>query len=122
MPPLLERFTMTLYQPGVYGEQLISGGGISYVVVGQAAIAAGVVVVKASTGRLARVLVTTGTTAAQNITFFDNATAGSGNIIGLVPGGATAGQIFDFGFVANNGITIGQNATLAAGSITISFI
>lgn len=103
-------------------EDLVSTGGQGAVGVTQAQIVAGVVVVKASQGRLCRVVVTTATTAAQNITFFDNASAGSGTIIGIVPGGTAAGTMFDFGLPAVSGITIGQNASLAAGAITVSFV
>lgn len=104
-------------------ENLVSPGGLATVAVGQAAIAAGAVVVKAAPGRLCSVLVTTATTAAQNITFFDNASAGSGTVIGIVPGGSTVtGNPFVFNMPASAGITISQNAALAAGAITISFI
>lgn len=112
--------TQTLYQPAQVGEGLV-GYGKYNVAVGQAAIAAGVVVIKAAPGRLCCVLVTTATTAAQAITFFDNATAGTGTVIGVVPGGSTAGQVYTFLMPANNGITIGANASLAAGAITVSF-
>lgn len=105
-----------------YNENLVSTGGNGSIAVTQAQIAAGVVVLKAAPGRLCRVLVTTATTAAQNITIFDNASAGSGTIIGIIPGGATVGQFFDFAMPAFNGITVGQNASLAAGAITVSFI
>jgi hypothetical protein len=112
--------TQTLYQPGMAGETLV-GYGENNVAVGQAAIAAGVVVIKAAPGRLCCVLVTTATTASQAITFYDNATAGSGTVIGVIPGGTTAGTVYTFLMPANNGITIGQNASLAAGQITVSF-
>jgi hypothetical protein len=111
---------MALYQN--YVETLVSYGGQATAAVTQAQIAAGVVVVKAYSGRLCRVIVTTATTAAQNITIFDNASAGSGTIIGIIPGGATVGQSFDFHAPAVSGITIGQNASLAAGAMTVSFI
>lgn len=93
------------------------------VAVGQAAIAAGAVVVKAGETMLFSVLVTTATTAAQNITFFDNATAGSGTIVGVIPGGSTVtGVPFVLNMPCVNGITIGQNAGLAAGAITVSVL
>ena len=110
----------TTYQPAIMGESLV-GYGKYTVAVGQAAIAAGVVVIKPTAGRLCNVLVTTATTAAQAITFFDNATAGSGTVIGVVPGGSTAGQVYTFLMPANNGITIGANGSLAAGAVTVSF-
>jgi hypothetical protein len=112
--------TQTLYQPGMVGETLV-GYGENNVAATFTQIAAGVVVIKAAPGRLCQVLVTVATTAAQAITFYDNATAGSGTIIGFVPGAATAGTVFTFLMPANNGITIGQNASLAAGQITCSY-
>lgn len=102
-------------------QEMLSASGKYNAAVAAAAIAAGVVILKAAPGRLCRVLVTIATTAAQPITIFDNASAGSGTVIGVIPGGSTAGQIFDFEMPANLGITIGTNASLAAGSITVSF-
>lgn len=110
----------TYYQPGTAGETLV-GYGKYTTAVGQAAIAAGVVVIKAAPGRLCQVLVTTTTTASQAVTFYDNATAGSGTVIGVIPGSATAGTVYTFLMPANNGIIIGTNASLAAGAITCSF-
>jgi len=109
------------YQPSVSNEKLVSNGQFN-TSVSAATISAGVVIIKAAAGRLCRVLVTTATTAAQNITFFDNASAGSGNIIGLIPGGTAAGTVVDFEMPAQLGITIGQNASLAAGQITVSWV
>lgn len=103
------------------GEKPVSLGGFNNLAVTAAQIASGVVVVKAAPGRLCRVLVTTTTTAAQAITIFDNASAGSGTIIGLIPGGTVAGTILDFSMPAALGITIGSNASLAAGAITVTF-
>lgn len=69
-----------------------------------AAIAAGAAAaaVKASAGRLARVLVTA--TGTANLLFYDNATAGSGTVIGVIPSTATVGQVFDIQMPAQNGI------------------
>lgn len=89
--------------------------------VGQAAIVAGVVVVSSHAGQLNKVLVTTTTTAAQAITVFDNATAGTGTIIAIIPGGTAAGTIFAYDIPVVNGITIGQNAALAAGAVTMVY-
>lgn len=61
------------------------------------------VVVKASAGRLVQALVTAvGTT---NLTIFDNASAASGTIIGIIPSTATVGQVFVWAVPAANGIT-----------------
>lgn len=89
--------------------------------VGQAAIAAGAVVVSSHAGQFNKALVTVTTTAAQAITIFDNASAGSGTIIGIIPGGTAAGTIFAYDIPVVLGITIGQNAALAAGQITMVF-
>jgi hypothetical protein len=91
------------------------------IAVGQAAIVAGNVVVKAGSGMLCSVLVTTATTAAQQITFVDSATGASGTIIGAIPGGSTVtGVPFVYNFPVVNGVAIQQNAALAAGAITIT--
>jgi hypothetical protein len=85
-----------------------------------AAIAAGAVVVMPHPCIMLTVLVTITTTAAQPITFFDNAATGGGTVIGIVPGGTAAGTIFALNMPAINGVTIGINAALAAGSVTVS--
>ena len=77
-----------------------------------------VTVVKASTGRLCRVLVTTAGTA-TTVSIFDNASAASGTIIGIFPGTAVAGTVYDFEMPAVNGITVGGAATNPA--MTISY-
>ena len=110
----------TYFQPALVGESL-HGVGQFTTPVGQAAIVAGVVVVKGAPGRLCRVLVTTTTTTAQAITFYDNASAGSGTVVGIIPGASTAGTTFDIQMPCTNGITIAQNASLAAGAITVSW-
>lgn len=111
----------TIYQPALLGEALVSNGQFTTAVTASQ-IAAGVVVIKGAPGRLCRVLVTTTTTSAQAITVYDNASAGSGTVVGLIPGGTSAGTITDFEMPAVNGLTIGQNASLAAGGVTISWI
>jgi hypothetical protein len=75
-------------------------------------------VVKASAGRLYRVLVT-GATSTAALTFYDNASAASGTVIGIVPSGATTGQSFDIQMPANNGITAGLLSGSA--SVTVSY-
>jgi hypothetical protein len=75
-------------------------------------------VVSASPGRLCRVLITTAGTA-TTVSIFDNATTNSGTIIGIFPGTATAGTVFDFEMPAVNGITVGGASTNPA--MTISY-
>lgn len=110
------------YQPGLLSEALVSPGGQFTTAVTAAQIAAGPVVIKGAPGRLCQVLVTTTLTSAQSITFYDNASAGSGTIVGLTAAAATASTIYVFNSPCANGITIGQNASLAAGAITVSWI
>lgn len=69
------------------------------------AAAAGTTVIKASPGRIIRVVVTTAGTATDNITLYDNASAGSGLVLGVIPGGGTVGAIITLDMPAVNGIT-----------------
>jgi hypothetical protein len=110
----------TIYQPAVEGEAIVSTGGKWTYAVTAASIAAGVVLVKVAPGRLCKVLVTTALSATAVI-IYDNASAGSGTVIGYVPASATIGTVYDFQMPANNGIVIGQAAGLSTGGLTISF-
>jgi hypothetical protein len=93
------------------GESLSSTGGSSTITV---AAGAGTTVLKASAGRLVQVLVTTaGTT---SLTIYDNASTGSGTIIGITPPTTTVGQVIVFNTPAVNGIT----AVGAAGSPAVT--
>lgn len=76
-------------------------------------------VVKNSAGFLSGVLVTAAGTN-QSITFYDNASAASGTIIGIVPSGATVGQYFPFNMPAVNGITASGNANNPAVTVAYS--
>jgi hypothetical protein len=81
---------------------MTSGGVVLTVPI--AAATSGPTVIKASQGRLARVLVTTqGTTTAE--TFYDNPSACSGTIIGVIPVTATVGTVYQIDLGANTGIT-----------------
>lgn len=83
------------------------------------AVSASVTVVKASAGFLSGVLVTAaGTT--QALTIFDNASLGSGTVIGIVPSGATAGQYFPFNMPATAGITCSGSANNPAVTVAYS--
>ncbi|MGI8406387.1 MAG: hypothetical protein ACR2OE_16780 [Thermomicrobiales bacterium] len=74
-------------------------------------------VVKAAVGRLCRILVTaTGTNPLQ---VFDNATLGSGVVIGCMPASPTVGTSYAFQTPAMAGITVKGNA--ANPGVTISF-
>ncbi len=75
-------------------------------------------VVKASPGRLCKVLVTTAN-GPHAITIFDNASTASGTIIGVVAANASVGTVYDLQMPAANGITIA--GTTSAGTITVSY-
>lgn len=90
-----------------------------------AAVAAGVTgntVIKAGSGALAKVLVTS-TNGAAAISIYDanGPTSGSvaGTVIGVVPASAAVGSIYSLGMPFQNGLTVGGAAT--NGAITISF-
>lgn len=74
-------------------------------------------IIKASAGRLFRVMVTTQNTNQMNI--FDNSSSGTGTIIGLIPANADVGSVFEFAMPAVNGITVLGNA--ANPGVTISW-
>lgn len=61
---------------------------------------------KPSPGRLCRVVVTTAGTSADNITIYDNASAGSGEVLATIPGGGTVGTVYALDVPAVNGITV----------------
>lgn len=74
-------------------------------------------VIKASAGRLCRVLVTVAGTV--DLKIYDNATTASGTVIGYIPTAAALGASYDIQMPAVNGITVGGNASNAG--ITVSF-
>jgi hypothetical protein len=78
----------------------------------------GTTVVKASAGRLVSAVVT-GAASTGALTFYDNASTGSGTVIGVVPASAGSGTRWPFETPAVNGIT----AVGAAGSaaVTVSY-
>jgi predicted secreted protein len=91
-------------------------GGVSTV-----AITAGTVantVVKATPGRLCRVLVTSVAGAAVT-SIFDNATTNSGTVLAAIPASAAIGTVTSFEMPAAAGITVGGASTNPA--MTISF-
>jgi hypothetical protein len=80
--------------------------------------AAGTVVVKAAPGRLCRVIVTA--TASGPVTFYDNATTGSGTVLGVVPASAAVGALYEFQAPAANGITAVAAATPSSVTVVYS--
>lgn len=75
--------------------------------------------IKASAGRLISILVTaTGT--GGPVSIYDNASAASGTVIGVVPANAAAGTIYDLNMPAKNGITVGVGPT-SSPAFTLSY-
>jgi hypothetical protein len=101
-------------QGNTAGEAAVTVGGLQTTQVTPTSLT----VIKATPGRLAKVLCSTAN-ATNAINIYDNATTNSGTIIGVIPTTATAGQIFDLQMPAANGITIA--ATASAGTITVSW-
>lgn len=101
-------------QVDLNGNVVVPGGSAAVAIV---AAKTGVTVVKASAGRLCRVLVQS-TVATNAILVYDNASAASGTVIGAIPVGAAVGA-YDFEMPAVNGITVGGNSTNPA--MTVSF-
>lgn len=98
------------------GAALVTPGGTTTV-----AIAAGTsadTVVKATPGRLCKVLVTT--TGTNPMAIWDNASGHTGTIIGAFAASPTVGTVVAFDMPAANGITVQGNAANPA--VTISFI
>lgn len=76
-------------------------------------------VVKASAGRLCRILVTTAGSGSGNVLVYDNASTNSGTVIGIVPATIAIGTFYNFEMPAANGITV-QN--VASGPVlTVSY-
>ena|SRR2546427_8641147 len=75
-------------------------------------------VIKATPGRLCKILVTTANST-NPILIYDNATTNSGTIIGVVPASAAIGAVVDMQSPASNGITIA--GTASAGTLTVSW-
>lgn len=94
-----------------------TSGGASTVAVASGATAD--TVVKASAGRLCRVLLTSANGAAA-VSIYDNASTHSGTVIGYIPASAAAGSTYDFQIPASNGITVGGASTNPA--MTISYL
>src|SRR5689334_10863921 len=95
--------------------QVISLGGAATSAVAAGASSASVI--KATAGLLARVLVTTVGTNGMEI--YDNASAGTGTMVGFIPANSPAGSVFDFHMPCANGITVKGNAANPA--VTIAY-
>jgi hypothetical protein len=80
--------------------------------------APGLQTVKAASGRLLKVVVTT-VTASAAITIYDNASAASGTPLLVIPIAAAAGTVYDVNLPAANGITV--QSTGATGALTVGY-
>jgi hypothetical protein len=111
--------TFDLPAAAVAGVPITTTGGTT-----TAAVASGTssnTVIKATPGRLARVLVTglAGTTTGTT-SIFDNATTNSGTVLAILANNTAVGTVLTFDMPAANGITVGGNANAPA--VTISFL
>ena len=111
--------TFDLPATAVAGVPIMATGGTT-----TAAVASGTssnTVVKASAGRLAKVLVTglAGTTTGTT-SIFDNATTNSGTVLAILANNTAVGTVLTFDMPAANGITIGGGANAPA--MTISYV
>jgi hypothetical protein len=78
-------------------------------------------IVKASAGRLLKVIVTTAFSTAGTMTFYDNASAASGIQLLAIPLAAgTVGAIFTIDLPAFNGIFVGSSG-ITAGVVTVGY-
>jgi quinolinate synthase len=81
-----------------------------------------ITVIKASAGRIFKIVVTTST--AQAVTLFDNASAASGQILFVVPASAALGTIYDLspggGIPFVNGLTASASATNPGLNVSIA--
>jgi hypothetical protein len=109
------------FSPTVYQAQTDTLGN-SVEPTGSTAIAAGAstTIIKGAPGRVCRFIITTAGTSSDNAVIYDNATAGSGTILGVIPGGTTlTGAQVNVGMTAVNGITV---VNVASGpAFTIGF-
>lgn len=91
-----------------YAARLTETGGTAYKV----CAAATAVAVKASAGRLCKVIVITSGTAAVSI--YDNASAASGNVLFTVPASAAVGSVYALDIPATAGIYVGGTTNTPA--------
>lgn len=106
----------TTFDPhgGLNGTAYVTSGGSTATPI--AVNTAADTVIKATPGRLCRVIVTT--TAANPMQIFDNASAGSGALIGALPASPAIGTVYDFQTPAAAGITVKGSATNPAVIVT----
>ena len=80
--------------------------------------------VKASAGRLMRINVTTAFAGSSGVlAFYDNATAGSGTILAVIPlASGTIGALYNVNLPAVNGIYAAVlSGTFSAGAVTVGY-
>ncbi len=80
-------------------------------------------VVKASPGRLIKIVVTTVFAGTLGVlTFYDNASAASGTVLFVIPQiSGTVGTTFTVDLPAVNGIYAGVSGTLSGGAVTVGY-
>lgn len=76
------------------------------------------VVIKGAPGRLLKAAVTTATASAA-VTFYDNASSGSGIPLLVIPAATAAGTVYDVNLPAANGITVVSAG--ATGNVTVAW-
>ncbi len=113
LPSLTKVATMEVTTNGHLQIMSLGGNGTTAVAAGTAANT----VIKAASGYLARVLVTTAGTSV--VLIYDNATTNSGTVIGVIPANSPAGSLLEFHMPAANGITVDGDAQLPA--ITVAW-
>lgn len=74
-------------------------------------------VLSSNPGALGRVLVTTTNT--NSMLLYDNASAGSGKVVGVIPANPTVGNLYTFKMPTQNGLTVAGNA--ANPGVTVSY-
>jgi hypothetical protein len=98
-----------------FGYSLAPGGDLLFPI---AAGATGAQMIKPSPGRLGRIVLAAANGAAA-ITVYDNASAASGTVIGVIAASAAAG-VYDFQMPARTGITLSGAATNPA--MTVGYV
>ena len=124
-PPCMPVIEQLALQDGAWNIGLTAGsnviGAFNNDGVSTTAVAAATVantVIKATAGRLARILVTA--TGTANVLIYDNASTNSGTVIGVIKSSAVVGDVIELRIPAANGITVAGSAN--NGGFTVSWV
>jgi hypothetical protein len=90
---------------GVFTQYDDEGFPVNAIFTAQIAAGASTTTLKASPGRVCKVSVTAAGTSTDNLTIYDNASAGSGTVLAVIPGGGSL-QVYDVNLPALLGITV----------------